>query len=93
MKIKLVLPLVAMLMAIVGAFATPSFVQMGWYDVDGPGGADPHPGNITTPSGDTPVCGESGTSICQIDFFNAYVDGPSASAQGDAGLLRYTASK
>jgi hypothetical protein len=89
MKSKLILPLIAILFAVAGAFATPLFVQTGWYDVDGTGSTPPASGNITTP-GDTPICGASGNRICMVGLFNAYSTATGATNGDESKLLKYT---
>lgn len=88
MKTKIVLPLLAVALALVTAFATP-VAQTGWYDEDGTGPAPAVSGTITTPAGDTPVCGQYGASICTINFAFAYADANSATNQLTSGLLRF----
>ncbi|MBX2968258.1 MAG: hypothetical protein KF803_02720 [Cyclobacteriaceae bacterium] len=91
MKSKILLPLLAVLFAVAGALATPMLVQSGWYDSNGPGvpggGME---GSITTPSGDTPVCGSLGQQVCKIGFFDAYNSQEAAENADENGLLRYT---
>lgn len=90
MKNKLILPLLAVLIAVTGAIAAPLLVQTGWYDSDGAGPNSPVSANITTPAGDTPVCGTSGNRICLIGAYDAYSTALGASTMDNTKLLRYT---
>jgi hypothetical protein len=88
MKIKLMLPLFAVLFAVAGAIATPLLTQTGWYDVDGTGPTPAASGNITTP-GDTPICGSGGTFICLVGSQDAYSTATGATNQDESKLLKY----
>lgn len=89
MKSKILLPLLAVVFALAGAFTSSPVVQMGWYD-PGTGGVE---GVISTP-GDTPTCSLSGDNICKIYSapfdFNAYDSKAHAETGGETGLLRFT---
>lgn len=90
MKRKILLPLLAVVFALAGAFASSPVVQMGWYN-PGTGGEE---GEITSPGGDTPVCGLSGSNTCKIqigfDEYDAYNTQADANTYQSSGLLKFT---
>lgn len=98
-KFKILLMSLAVIVAMGGALASTMFTQAGWYDSNGPSSGGGTIGTITTPPGDTPVCGASGTNICRIQVgvvtHNAFVTQANAEANGGAnnpsapGLLKY----
>ena len=88
--------MLAILLAVAGAFSKPMFTQMGWYDSNGAAAGGGLLGYITTPSGDTPVCTAVGLSTCTIHIFattyNTYDTKANAEAgggKGSDGLLKY----
>jgi hypothetical protein len=94
MKNKLLLPVLAVIFAVAGAFATPLFVQTGWYDSNGAASGGGLEGTITDPPGDTPVCSTSAISHqCMIvtseDEFDAYNTKENAESANPVGLLKY----
>jgi hypothetical protein len=88
MKIKLMLPLLAVLFAVAGAIATPMLAQTGWYDADGTGSIPAASGNITTP-GDTPICGATGMFVCRVGSLDAYSTALGATNRDESKLLKY----
>lgn len=91
-KIKVILPALAFVFAVSGAFAT-MFAQQGWYDANGAAAGGGTLGTITTPSGDTPECLVQPGVQCIIRVnnvnFNAYDTQEHAEERGTAGLLKF----
>jgi hypothetical protein len=91
-KIKVILPALAFVFAVSGAFAT-MFAQSAWYDANGATAGGGTLGTITTPAGDTPEClVQSGTQcIIRVNNvnFNAYDTQAHAEARGTTGLLKF----
>jgi len=86
MKRKMMMPLLAMLVAVVGAVASVMPPQQAWFKpLVGP----VQQGAITSPA-DTDVnpCGSSGSNQCTINGRNAYDTEQHAIDQGTTGLLK-----
>jgi hypothetical protein len=89
MKNKMLLPLLAVVFAFVGAFAsTPFAQQMAWFK---PLVGSAQQGTITVPANtDTNPCTTGGTIQCTVNGRNAYDTEAHANAAPDAaGLLKY----
>lgn len=87
MKNKFLLPLLAVVFAIAGAFASSFAPQMAWYNT-GPNSAAQ--GNIDFPVNvsDTNPCVISGTTQCRISGFDAYDTEAHAKSASGTGLLK-----
>jgi Family of unknown function (DUF6520) len=87
MKIKMILPVIAILLAFGSALATKPFSQTGWFK-NGSGVVTS--GNIDNVITDQHPCAENRATICKVGDFNAYVS-PEAAANAPAlaGLLKY----
>lgn len=98
-KSKIILPLLAVLFAVIASAFTPAapFAQSGWYDENGSTADGGMPGTITTPVGNSPVCSTTATThVCKIQVglteYNAFISEAKAEQNGGSpndGLLRY----
>ena len=96
MKNKILLPLLAVVLAMVGAFASSPMAQMGWYDSNGAPAGGGVQTSITIP-GASPTCSTTATShVCKIVVglteFNAYnsqANAENGGGNGTTGLLKY----
>jgi len=83
---KMIIPLFALAFAVVGAFASPVFSQMGWFKSGSGVGVQ---GTITVP-GDTPACLTTNTAhTCLIGSSVAYDTKVNAENQTTTGILKY----
>ncbi len=83
MKKKMILPLMAVMFALAGAFASAPLAQSGWFNDDG----EVEQGTITIPA--NKVC-ETGRNIqCMIGVLPAYNTQSNAQSQIPSGLLKY----
>lgn len=97
---KVVVPVLAIVLAVVSAFATVKpavFAQQGWYDSNGTTAGGGLQVSITTPLGNSPVCSVDATrNVCKIlvggvqyNAFNSQTNAEMAGGTGINGLLKY----
>lgn len=96
MKSKILLPLLAVVFALAGAFASSPVAQMGWFDSNGPAEGGGVHYEISIPDDDRTCSTSATTSVCKIVIgsteFNAFDTKANAEANGGlgtVGLLRY----
>lgn len=99
-KTKLILPLLAIVFALLSAFATAPVAQRAWYDSNGLGEAGGMEGDITTPDVTVPVpptCNTVATTfLCKIhdgitnrNAFTTQAYAEQNGGQPNAGVLKY----
>ena len=95
MKNKMFLPLLAVLFAIAGAFASAPLTQTAWFDSNGLTAGGGQQGQISIPSNKNCTT-DPASHVCKIVVadiqFNAYDSQTNAEAgggMGSVGLLRY----
>lgn len=97
MKNKLLLPVMAVALAVLSAFSTAPVSQMGWYDSNGLNENGGQYTSITNPAGDEPACSvnaEDHLCIIQVGTqqhiaFNSKTNAETGGGQGTNGRLRY----
>lgn len=87
MKIKFMVPLVAVVFAIASAFTTKPLSQMGWFK-DSSGVV--RSGQIDNVNTDTHPCAVDRSIQCKVGQYNAYASAEEAAADPSiTGLLKY----
>jgi hypothetical protein len=90
MKKKILLPVLALVLALASAFAPMPPNQMGWYKDTSVFPPTVQQGTITTPS-DTDVqpCALGRTNVCKVGIYNAHSTSAGATDDTEITLLKY----